>query len=230
MRSRHKRLGLAAALLVTVAPWPSWQASASCAGPYLKTPGSRAAPPVLVRGSSNTIEGRAFVDGCNDTGGSDAWGCSSDEGETESPMEDIMLTIRQGQRKWQLGSEDAGNADDNKLGHVSWEVTIPRALKPGRATLATESSEPVPVVVRTGLRVAVPSHCGVLGVSVDGRMWLAEPPLGDHNPPEGWDENRTEGYLVETKPGRAVFYGDAGQRAPFRLGAPGADDPNADCE
>lgn len=148
MGSPRKRLALAAGLLVTAAPWPSWDASASCASPYLELPGSHAARPVLVRGSSVTVEGRAFVDGCNDTGGSDAWGCSSDDGETVLPLEGVTLRIRQGQREWELGSEDAGRAEDNKLGHVSWEFTVPKALKPGRATLVADAGQPWRVRIR----------------------------------------------------------------------------------
>lgn len=45
----------------------------------------------------------------------------------------------------------------------------------------------------TGVRVTVPSHCGVLSVTIDGQLWLADPPLGDHNPPPGWEENQTSG-------------------------------------
>lgn len=81
-----------------------------------------------------------------------------------------------------------------------------------------------------GVRVAVPSHCGVLSVTVKGRLWLADPPLGDHNPPPGWDENETMGSLLRTGSGRAVFHGDEGQRASFRLAPLGAEDPNARCE
>jgi hypothetical protein len=78
--------------------------------------------------------------------------------------------------------------------------------------------------------VAVPSHCGVLSVTVEGRLWLADPPLGDHNPPPGWDENQTMGSLVETGSERAVFIGDGGQRASFRRAPDGHEDPNAGCE
>jgi hypothetical protein len=81
-----------------------------------------------------------------------------------------------------------------------------------------------------GVRVAVPSHCGVLSLTVKGRLWLADPPLGDHNPPPGWDENETMGVLLRTGPGRAVFMGDGGQRASFHRAPRGAQDPNAGCE
>lgn len=79
-------------------------------------------------------------------------------------------------------------------------------------------------------RVAVPSHCGVSAVSLNGRLWLADPPLGGHNPPAGWDENETLGYLVVTRPDVAEFYGDGGQRAHFRLAPAGTTPPGAGCE
>lgn len=144
----RRRLAFAAALLVTAVPWPTWDASASCAAPYLQMADTSAGTPVLVRGSSITVEGRAFVDGCNDGGSSDAWGCSSDEGEAEVPMDDVTLRIRQGQREWELGTEDAGTADGNRLGHVAWTTTVPVGLKPGRATLQADGSGPLHVRVR----------------------------------------------------------------------------------
>jgi hypothetical protein len=81
-----------------------------------------------------------------------------------------------------------------------------------------------------GVRIAIPTHCGVLSVIVEGRLWLADPPLGDHNPPPGWDENRVSGEFVLGKPGHAEFHGDSGEHATFRLASDGASDPNAGCE
>jgi len=83
-----------------------------------------------------------------------------------------------------------------------------------------------------GTRMALHTHCGVISATVQGQLWLADPPLGDdsHNPPPGWDENLTKGYWIEINPGRAEFHGDEGQRASFRRAAVGAEDPNAGCE
>lgn len=85
-------------------------------------------------------------------------------------------------------------------------------------------------LARSEVRVTVPSHCGVLSVTVDNQLWLADPPLGDDNPPPGWDENQTSGRWVVIGPNRAEFRGDQGQRASFRKAAPGATDPNDGCE
>ena len=74
------------------------------------------------------------------------------------------------------------------------------------------------------------SHSGVRSAWVKGELWLADPPLGGHNPPPGWDENETTGEFVVTSTGRAMFIGDSGQETRFRLAEPGAKDPNAGCE
>lgn len=79
-------------------------------------------------------------------------------------------------------------------------------------------------------RVMIRSHCGVNSVIVDGVIWLADPPLGDHNPPPGWDENATPGLFTITSPGRAEFRGESGQEAHFRRVSAGAEDPGAGCE
>lgn len=81
-----------------------------------------------------------------------------------------------------------------------------------------------------GTRTAISSHCGVNSTWFNGELWLATPPLGDHNPPPGWDENETTGTFEVTGPGRAEFRSDNGPVARFRLAEPGAPDPNAGCE
>jgi heat shock protein HslJ len=76
------------------------------------------------------------------------------------------------------------------------------------------------------------THCGVRSTVVDGRLWLATPPLGDDsgNPPQGWDENQTNGWFEETSANTATFTGDGGQVAKFRLAKRGERDPAAGCE
>ena len=104
---------------------------------------------------------------------------------------------------------------------------------PSAPTSSASTDESLPTArpsEQGGVRVAVPSHCGVLSLTVKGRLWLADPPLGDHNPPPGWDENETTGVMLKTGPGRAVVKGDGGQRASFRRAPRGAEDPNAGCE
>ena len=121
-----------------------------------------------------------------------------------------------------LGTACADDRDDRAS-----EEASPSA--PASAT-SPDESEPSSSPSEGGVRVAVYSHCGVVSLTVKGRLWLADPPLGDHNPPPGWDENETMGVLVRTGSGRAVFQGDGGQRAFFRRAPTGAEDPNAGCE
>jgi hypothetical protein len=80
-----------------------------------------------------------------------------------------------------------------------------------------------------GLRISLTTHCGVRSLVIDGRVWLADPPLGGHNPPSGWGENETDGYFTWNG-SRGEFHGDGGQHSIFRLAPPGTDDPNAGCE
>lgn len=150
MTSCQVRVAAAGALLAAaIAPWPTWDASAGCVAPYLRVDDARQERPVVNRGASVTVEGRAFVEGCNDTGGSSGFpGCSSQDDEPVLPHEDIGLRITQGDRQWELGREDAGTADDNQLGHVSWTITIPDDLRPGRARLEADASDSLPILVR----------------------------------------------------------------------------------
>lgn len=93
----------------------------------------------------------------------------------------------------------------------------------------TSESTMFKAALTAGVRTTVRSHCGVNSVTVKGRLWLADPPLGDHNPPPGWDENRTSGYFFSN--GRhGSFYGDQGQRASFRSAPDDAEDPNLGCK
>jgi len=115
---------------------------------------------------------------------------------------------------------------DDRDGRASEEES-PSA--PASST-STDESLTAASPTEEGVRVAVPSHCGVLSLTVQGRLWLAEPHLGNHNPPPGWDENETMGILLKTGPGRAVFKGDGGQRASFQRAPRGAEDPNTGCE
>lgn len=119
----------------------------------------------------------------------------------------------------------SGGAADNGA------ETAPRgSAAPSRSPVPSTTVPSVPVPSVAGLRVEVPSHCGVLGVRVADRLWLADPALGDHNPPTGWNENRTPGSFVQTGETTAEFHGDDGQHATFRLAPVGSEDPNAGCE
>jgi hypothetical protein len=126
-----------AAWLLATAVLPVAGAEASCAAPYLQV-GEFEQRPVLEAGSSVTVEGRAFVDGCNDSGGVAVVGCIAipeEETDTEAAMSDVTLSLRQGPRRYDLGTEDAGLAEDNELGQITWEITLPGNLRRGPAML-----------------------------------------------------------------------------------------------
>jgi hypothetical protein len=80
--------------------------------------------------------------------------------------------------------------------------------------------------------VALHTHCGVLSAHVDGKLWLAHPPLSDGsgNPPPGWGFNDTRGRWRTYGPRRAEFRSESGRLAHFILAPAGAKDPAAGCE
>lgn len=90
------------------------------------------------------------------------------------------------------------------------------------------SVAPAGATGRTERWIAVDSSCGVQSVEVDGRLWLADPPLGDGRAPAGWAEE-TWGHFIPGTKGRAMFRGEGGQVALFRKAGPDEDDPAADC-
>ena len=143
----HRHL-LPLALLVAVAaaPFPSQPAAASCAGSYLEG----AADLVLERGERGVVEGRSFVDGCRDTqsctGVLGCQSCSYDE-PPEVPLEDVRLWLVQGERKWLLDVADAGSAEDNRSGWVTWTFDVPGRAEPGPARLRADGSPAVRITI-----------------------------------------------------------------------------------
>ncbi len=131
---------LAALLGAALAPFPQPSASASCSAPDLETDGL-----VLRPGAEVVVEGRGFLDGCQDSMGcTESLGCSSceyDEPPPE-PTADVALVLRQGGRTWQLGTVDA-DAD----GRVAWRFTVPRGLRHGTARLVPAEGVPARVPV-----------------------------------------------------------------------------------
>ncbi len=140
MRRSSLLLGTAAfALLVAPAAHPP--AVASCAAPYLVEVDSL----VLARGATATIEGRAFVDGCRDSmscgPGPGCDDCEYDDPPAQ-PRENVALHLTQGGRTWDLGVSDAGSAEDDRLGWVTWTFEVPKGVKPGRARLVADGGDP----------------------------------------------------------------------------------------
>ena len=128
---------LAALLGLTLAPYPDAPASASCVGSSL------VGEPVLQRGAEQTVEGQFFHDGCGDTQscGVGCSGCTTDD--PESPMENVLLELRQGGQRWTLDTADATGSGD-----VTWTFTLPPEVRPGHARLVAGDDRPVFVKVR----------------------------------------------------------------------------------
>ena len=145
--NRRCLLLLVGLLAVVLAPFPAAPVSASCAGASFEGIDRL----VLVRGETATVEGRHFVDGCRDTMScSGVGGCQSCEYDEppEVPMQDVVLELRQDGRSWRLGTADAGTAEEQRLGHVTWTVALPDGVQPGRARLVADTAQPVRVRVR----------------------------------------------------------------------------------
>lgn len=129
-------------------PFPQTTAAASCAAPYLKVTDRL----VLHRGSTVTIEGRAFTrGGCQDTMTcTESLGCESCtyDDPPPVPMDDVSLRLVQGDRTRTLVVADAQSASDNHLGWVSWTFKVPDETHAGSAKLVPEHSQPVRVRIR----------------------------------------------------------------------------------
>lgn len=144
MGARGRVVAMIAGAAVVTMPAPHDAASASCVGPMLET--RDAAPPTITPGQRLTVVGRFFLDGCNDTRVVvRSYGCSTHEQAPEvvRPLDDVTLSLQQGGHTWRLGTADA-----NSAGRVRWVVTLPVDLEPGRATLVTDQSRGLRVVVR----------------------------------------------------------------------------------
>jgi hypothetical protein len=134
-------------LALGVMPIPQTPASASCAAPHLRD----ADRLILERGATVVIEGRSFVDGCRDSMTcTEGLGCDSCEFDDPAPvpMEDVALRLAQRGRTWDLGIADAGTAEDNRLGWMTWTFDLPTDARPGPAKLLPEHAEPVRARVR----------------------------------------------------------------------------------
>ena len=157
--SRRIMLGLAGGVLAVAGSGVgnSPHASASCAAPSFDIEYSERHPYVMNEDATGlTIEGRDFVNGCDDEPDAhegSGLGCSpAEDSETdtpaETPMEDVQLRLRQDGNEWVLGTSDAGSTNDNELGHISWTFDVPADVEPGPAVLMADTSERVPVEIR----------------------------------------------------------------------------------
>jgi hypothetical protein len=121
-------------LLAGISWAPMSEASGTCSAPVLTLDVPRQQQPGVAPGQGTVITGSSFV-----------WGCAEDLGErgtdAEAPMERVTLLLRQGNREWTLGVEDAGGLPDETFGRITWRVAIPGDVRPGLALLVADSAE-----------------------------------------------------------------------------------------
>ena len=135
MAVRRSRLLLLAVLLLGVAA-PLGSAHGSCAGPQLSVGRETGRAPTLRAGLPVEVQGRYFVEGCDDTGSSSVLGCSAPEESEEVPMTEIRLTLVQGDKRWELGVTDAGTGEESAdRGHTRWSARVPADARSGPAVL-----------------------------------------------------------------------------------------------
>lgn len=122
------RLAAAFSVLLVVTLVPMRSSVADCPDPYfaaIKAADGRS----LHSGSLVTVEGAAFSSECNDTGSQGVFSsCSAPEAAT---YESVPLSIKQGQRAWELADSELVNG---AKGRVSWQVRLPDDLHPGAAS------------------------------------------------------------------------------------------------
>ncbi len=148
--TRTSRALLLVLLVAVLTPYPTGSASASCAAPTLAVTDAGETPPVLTVGAPVQVTGRGYVEGCDDGGGGNVFGCQSPP-EPVTPLTGVVLELRQAGRVWQLGAVDAGagtgSAAEGELGRTTWEVVVPPNVRPGRATLVAEPGERLRVTI-----------------------------------------------------------------------------------
>lgn len=116
-------------LLLFVGLVPVQPSSASCAAAYFEDVESQTGT-VVRPGATVNVDGQAFfASGCADPPGSVLSSCSREE---PVAYQDVPLFVKQGRRVWELGRSET---EDDRAGHLSWQVRLPADLHPGEAIL-----------------------------------------------------------------------------------------------
>ena len=58
-------------------------------------------------------------------------------------------------------------------------------------------------------------HCGVRDAHFDGRVWMADPMLGNYNPPPGWTSDDSRGTIALVRDDLAIFKSVSGRTINF---------------
>ena len=96
----------------------------------------------------------------------------------------------------------------------SKETSIPTATPAPMPTAApTLAGAPAEIGVRYSHSLY--THCGIRYANFDGRRWLADPILGEANPPPGWGNPFDSGTMELVSKDRAMFLSHSAERAYF---------------
>ena len=60
------------------------------------------------------------------------------------------------------------------------------------------------------------AHCGIREARFNGRRWMADPMLGNHNPPPGWTADDSKGIMELVNDDLAVFTAQSGRTIQFK--------------
>ena len=72
------------------------------------------------------------------------------------------------------------------------------------------------VEIGTGYPYTLYVHCGIRDARFDGRLWMADPMLGNHNPPPGWTADDSVGIMELVNDDLAVFTAKSGRTIHFK--------------
>ena len=94
--------------------------------------------------------------------------------------------------------------------------TTPTATRtPAPMPTAAPTLDGAPAEIGVRYRHTLYTHCGVRYANFDGRRWLADPVLGEANPPPGWGNPSDPGTMELVSQDRALFLSFSGERAFF---------------
>ncbi len=98
-------------------------------------------------------------------------------------------------------------------------LTTPTATPPPMPTVARDVLERPPQGPGAEIGKAYPYtlyiHCGVRDAHFDGRVWMADPMLGNYNPPPGWTSDDSRGTMELVRDDLAVFKSVSGRTIEF---------------
>ena len=87
---------------------------------------------------------------------------------------------------------------------------------PAPMPTAAPASDAGPAEIGVRYQHDLYTHCGIRSADFDGRRWIADPILGDVNPPPDWGNPFDSGTMELVEEDRAMFLSGSGERAFFK--------------